>query len=312
MNLKPYLALVRIPTLFSAMSNVFAGYFIGKTVIVPMGSDTSLIGFAAFGPALPPGLLASGALIMAGMALNDVADAKVDARERPERPIPSGAIAFPTALALSMVLMFGALVLLFLTNILSAQVGLGLVLAIVGYNFLFKGTFLGPASMGVCRALNLLLGMSLTWAHWPPAPEWDIRLTWPLLSLFGYILLITFLARDEVAGNTRFRTRTFLIGIGIGWVSWLLLATVFLPVPYLISALVVLGMFLFLLREPYMALWSLPSPRNTGRSIGASLRYIPLVDVLAMLWAGVHLPIALSGLLWILPAYFIGRLYYST
>ena len=78
MQPKAFLSLVRIPTVFSSMSNVYAGYFIG--------------GGRALTPALGLGLAAAALFIMAGMALNDVADKDVDARERPSRPIPSGAV----------------------------------------------------------------------------------------------------------------------------------------------------------------------------------------------------------------------------
>jgi 4-hydroxybenzoate polyprenyltransferase len=37
-------------------------------------------------------VLASGCLYLAGIVFNDVFDRKVDARERPTRPIPSGVV----------------------------------------------------------------------------------------------------------------------------------------------------------------------------------------------------------------------------
>ena len=68
---------------------------------------------------------------------------------------------------------------------------------------------------------------------------------------------------------------------------------------------------LFLLR-PFRDLARDPSPRHTGRTIGAMLRTVPLADVLAMLAAGAPLIAALPGMLWILPAWLVGRLFYST
>ena len=53
-------------------------------------------------PARLAGLAASSVSIYwAGMALNDWADRKVDAEERPERPIPSGRVPARTALGLA-------------------------------------------------------------------------------------------------------------------------------------------------------------------------------------------------------------------
>ena len=76
------LDLVRIPNVFTAMSDVVAG-----TAIVA-ARDPDGLRWTGAGAAL----LASSAIYMAGMALNDVADAEVDAAERPTRPIPSGRV----------------------------------------------------------------------------------------------------------------------------------------------------------------------------------------------------------------------------
>jgi hypothetical protein len=69
---------------------------------------------------------------------------------------------------------------------------------------------------------------------------------------------------------------------------------------------------LIFLLGPFRNLSRDPSPRNTGRTVGALLRSVPFADVLAMLAAGAPLAAALPGLLWILPAWLIGRLFYST
>jgi hypothetical protein len=42
------------------------------------------------------------------------------------------------------------------------------------------------------------------------------------------------------------------------------------------------------------------------------LRFVPLVDVIAMLANHVPPAYALAGALWIVPAYAVGRWYYST
>jgi 4-hydroxybenzoate polyprenyltransferase len=203
---RAFLSLVRIPTVFSSMGNAYAGYF--------------LAGGRELSPRLVAGILAAGLFIMAGMALNDVADKDVDARERPDRPIPSGAIPLGTAWALSLVMMAAGLGLLLWANPLSALVAAGLCLAIFAYNFLLKGTALGPMAMGLCRALNLLTGISLAWTAFPhpstlPKPMWMA-----LLSLWAYIALVTFLARDEVGGNTRRRLGLFLAGLAAWFIAW--------------------------------------------------------------------------------------------
>ena len=88
-----------------------------------------------------------------GMFLNDYFDRDIDARERPERPIPSFEIAPGRVAAIGWGLITAGLVLL---AILGVEVlGLGLLLAafIVGYDLHHKGNSFAPVLMGICRAL---------------------------------------------------------------------------------------------------------------------------------------------------------------
>ncbi len=296
MQPKAFLSLVRIPTVFSSMSNVYAGYFIG--------------GGRAFTPALGLGLAAAALFIMAGMALNDVADKDVDARERPSRPIPSGAIGLGTAWILSLTMMAAGLVLLGLANPLSAVMGVALCLAIFSYNFVLKGSALGPVAMGLCRLLNVLTGITLTWSAWPSISSLPKPMGLALLSIWAYIALVTYLARDEVDGNSRRRTHLFLAGMGGWFILWSVTAFLwyryeyYLPMVWLALAM--------LLRFPIRDLARDPSPKNTGKMIGLLLRLVPLVDVMAMIANHVPLMPALAGALWIVPAYVVGKLFYST
>lgn len=296
MKPKAFLALVRIPTVFSSMSNAYAGYFLAG------GRDLS--------PHLVEGILAAALFIMAGMALNDVADKDVDARERPTRPIPSGAIPLGQAWGASLAMMGLGLVLLFLANPISALVGAALCACIFSYNFLLKGTALGPAAMGLCRAFNLLTGISLTGSGFPhpldlPKPVWLA-----LFSLWAYIALVTFLARDEVGGNSRKRSILFLGGLALWFLGWSLAAFRWFRTESFL-ALAWLGLAM-LLRGPLRNLATDPSPKHTGRMVGAMLRLVPLVDVLAMLANQVPPAYALAGALWIVPAYAVGKWFYST
>ena len=83
--LLPYLRLVRAPAVFSALGDPLAGLLLDGERIEPARAAR---------------LSAASALIyLAGMALNDLADREEDARERPDRPIPSGAVS-PRAAAI--------------------------------------------------------------------------------------------------------------------------------------------------------------------------------------------------------------------
>ena len=83
-------------------------------------------------------MLASSLVIMAGMALNDVADREVDAAERPERPIPSGKIRAKTAARVAYILMGLALGIIGSINLTAILPAILLCYNIHLYNFVLK------------------------------------------------------------------------------------------------------------------------------------------------------------------------------
>lgn len=119
-----------------------------------------LAGAAAAGRPVKPGLVAGSiCLYWAGMALNDYADREVDARERPERPIPSGRVSPGTALGVSVGLTGAGLALAAVSGGRRAVAVAGpLAAAVWAYDLRLKSTAAGPVSMAACRALNVLLG----------------------------------------------------------------------------------------------------------------------------------------------------------
>ena len=180
-GLRPWLELVRLPNLVTAMADVAAGWAIagahgGAQLALLCGSSV--------------------ALYAGGIGLNDVADAALDARERPERPIPSGRIrrrsaalvaacslALGTALAASVSWQTGA-------------IALALIACILSYDFLAKPSAAGPVNMGLCRALNLALGLSVLPAAL--AGRWEL-----CLLPWVYIAAVTTISRGEVQGGRR-------------------------------------------------------------------------------------------------------------
>ena len=103
--------------------------------------------------------LASVFLYSGGMALNDYADRKLDAVERPERPIPSGRIAPRRALGIAAACMAVGLGLAATGGgRRGLAVAVPLVGAIVSYNTVFKDSPIGPASMAACRGLDVMMG----------------------------------------------------------------------------------------------------------------------------------------------------------
>ncbi|MER6170321.1 SCO3242 family prenyltransferase [Streptosporangium sp. NPDC001681] len=121
--------------------------------------DTMAGAAAAGRPATPGPAVASLFLYLSGMALNDWADRKIDAVERPERPIPSGRITPGRALGIAVTLTGAGLLTAALADGRRGLARAGLLAgAVWAYDLGLKRTAAGPAAMAACRALDVLLG----------------------------------------------------------------------------------------------------------------------------------------------------------
>ncbi|QDV07372.1 prenyltransferase [Planctomycetes bacterium Poly30] len=143
--------LIRVALGFSALSDVFVGVAIGFGAQWP-------------GTALPWLLIpASLGVYHGAMALNDWSDREEDARVRPERPIPSGAIPASMALGLASMLILGGIFWAFGAGP-RAGVWMAVVAALaVLYDLAGRGEVRGPLLLGLCRAGNLGAGLMSPW-----------------------------------------------------------------------------------------------------------------------------------------------------
>ncbi|MEU9917016.1 SCO3242 family prenyltransferase [Streptomyces sp. NPDC051001] len=181
--------LVRLPAALSVPGDVLAG--------------------AAAGAGTPPprilGTMASSiALYWAGMALNDYADATVDAVERPQRPVPSGRVGRRTALATACGLTAAGLGLAALTG---GRRALGTALPLTGlvwaYDLGLKSTPAGPAAMAGARTLNVLSGAQ---------PGHRVAALPAALLVGAHTYTVTALSRHEVSGAPREVPAATLVG----------------------------------------------------------------------------------------------------
>jgi hypothetical protein len=164
-----------------------------------------LAGGALAGPATLPLLIALSLFYVGGMYLNDAFDAKVDAIERPERPIPSGAISARTVFAAGFAMLaLGVLLLLWTgyglaggTGPWPALAGLALAGAIVLYDSYHKDNPLSPALMGLCRVL-VYLAAGVAVAHPLPGALWLAA-----LLLLCYLIGLTYVAKQENLGEVK-------------------------------------------------------------------------------------------------------------
>lgn len=133
-------------------------------------------------------------LYSAGMALNDWADADLDAIERPERPIPSGRITRTRALAVGAGLTAVGVASAFAAGRASGVLSLALAGALWSYDLVFKPTAAGPAVMAVCRGLDVMMGAA--------GPGWR-RAILPASAVALHTVAVTAVSRGEVDGSTR-------------------------------------------------------------------------------------------------------------
>lgn len=138
-------------------------------------------------------------LYVGGMLLNDAFDHELDARERPERPIPSGQIGAAEVYALGYamlaagILLLGAEAFLFGGRRSWAPVGAGAILAgaIVLYDAWHKGNPLSPLLMGLCRMLvYAIAALAVT-------PRLDAAVIGAALVLLAYLIGLTAVAKQE-------------------------------------------------------------------------------------------------------------------
>ena len=130
-----------------------------------------------------------------GVVFNDVFDADLDKIERPERPIPMGIITIKEAALLGIILLLVGIITAFFVNQVSGFISIVIAVAAIVYDKWGKHhSFLGPLNMGLCRGLNLLLGVSIlvTQLNF----YWYVAIV-PII----YIASITMISRGEVHGG---------------------------------------------------------------------------------------------------------------
>jgi len=209
-TLHAYLQLVRLPNIFTAIADVAMGFLFIQGITNSRDAWTLglLIG-------------ASSLLYASGVVLNDVFDHRRDARERPERPIPSGRVPLRVAAWLGGELMLLGVASAWLAGYVSGSFHPGFVAAllagcILAYDALLKRTPVGPPAMGGCRMLNVLLGMSVANAAWQTEH-------WLVAGGIGtYIVGVTWFARTETrrSHSLQLGLATAVMMLGIALLAW--------------------------------------------------------------------------------------------
>ena len=239
--------LFRLSLAPSAVVDVLAGLVFGAGGVWPHANLGWLV-------------LATLGVYHGAMALNDWADRQEDARTRPERPLPSGAISPSVAFLYA-----------------------GLAVLAVGYDLFGRGVWLGPTLLGLCRAANL--GIAITFSTRAVSGAWPDPVQ--LAPAIGYGLYVFSLSRlgrleDGEEGLEGAHPRGWILAAAASF--FLICTTPFLArllrgvgdsgIPY--GSWLALAVGLFVVRrlvslKPTGAPWTAP---DVGRCMGVLLRML--------------------------------------
>jgi len=307
-QLRAYLELFRLPNVFTAIADVAMGFLITHTISCSVAEAALLVA-------------ASALLYTAGMVLNDVYDAQIDAEERPQRPIPSGRVSLRFARWLGYELLGLGVAAGWIASWLhgNLQSGIAATLlagAVIGYDVILKKTQLAPLGMGICRFLNVALGMS--------AAAVDLTTMHALVALgVGvYIVGVTWFSRSEAVESSRgsLSLATVVMMSGIAILAWFPFynsidgqpSPLFPHVARLGSNWWMLWVLLAL-SIAFRAVKAIASPSPLHVQMAVKHAIMSLIVLDAAVTFSVHGPMVATGVLALLiPAQLLGRWIYST
>lgn len=199
-----YLRLGRVANLPTVWTNVAAGAVLSGAALDPGTMVAVLVALSLF--------------YTGGMYLNDAFDREVDARERPERPIPAGLVGARRVFIIGFVMLAVAVAILAVTAWTARWPGAGravasgaaLAAAIVYYDVVHKRDPLSPLIMGLCRLLIYITAALVV----------SGRIATPVLAgaaaLLAYLIGLTYIATQE--NLARFRNAWPLVFLAVPFI----------------------------------------------------------------------------------------------
>ena len=270
--LKGYLQLARPANLPTAMADIVGGAAISGFFILQANAYFPSV--VAIVP-LVFLLISSVCLYGGGVILNDVFDYKLDSIERPERPLPSGLIKVKNAAIYGSGTLSIGVLFAFLVSALSGFIALGIVISVLLYDGIAKKHgFFGPLAMGVCRGLNLLLGISIIGQL--------SNLGYALIPI-GYIFAITLISRGEVHG----KNKKHIIAASLIYITVLIiLLTRAWKTQFIIETLPFLLGFGYFILQPLFRAFANNTPKNIKGAVIAGVMGVVLLNAVWAATAG--------------------------
>ena len=190
MKVFPFLVLIRPANILTAIADIIAGVAIAGVLINLNPGD--------YLPELVLLILSTVGLYAGGIVFNDLFDLEIDRLERPERILPSGQLSVNQGRIYGALLLLSGIILAFFVSPASGMIAGAIAFFALVYDKYGKHhPLFGPLNMGLCRGLNLLLGMSIISLSLLS----DLWLMCLLPVVF--IAAVTLTSRGEVRGNNK-------------------------------------------------------------------------------------------------------------
>lgn len=293
-----YLRLLRLPTLFTALADIFLGFLLTHPALTSDEGPNPLPAFLLL-------CAASAGLYLSGMVFNDYFDRLIDAQERPNRPIPSGAILPAAALRLAAGLMLIGLASAAAVGPLSLGIAVAVSVLILAYDGGLKKTWLGPLAMGSCRTGNVLLGASAVGSLF----EFVSTSRWPLAVCLGvYIAGVTLFARQEATTSRRTVLACAAGVINSGVVGLAMFVNTNGLEGHRLQALGILAMILFTLDRRLAVAITQPSPQHVQLAIKVLLLSLVMLDATLIYAFNGNVEMAMATVALLIPAVGLSRL----
>lgn len=198
-DIRDYLILIRFPNLFTLPSNVVVG-FSQLLILNDAKWETLLI------------LITTSILLYTvGIILNDYFDRKIDRKERPNRPLPSGRISVRGALTFVFVATLISVLLAAYVSIFTLLITLMILGTILAYDCWLKNSIFGYLTIALSRVFNIVLGFSPLLFTTVSNYNDLMRIVAILASMFIYVTAISYLSRFEVGSLMKKTNYTFAI-----------------------------------------------------------------------------------------------------
>lgn len=247
----------------TAITDVLAGIAISGYFLV------AEFNFAHLYPSLLLCLAAIG-LYSGGVIFNDVFDVKRDKKHSPGRPIPKGLISIKEASIFGGICFTVGIVSAATVGLTSLSIATLIVITALIYDKWAKHlTVSGPAMMGLCRGMNLLLGVSI----FSSAPQvwWLVVATVPII----YIASITIINKRKANEQNKrpLYLAAFLYALVIACILFIAHSK-----GHLLSTLIFVIPFYLMIFNPLFKALDAPIGKNLSESVKAGVIALILLN----------------------------------